>query len=71
MVGIGASPNPICDVKERCVMEPLKSVDIEKKNIEQKYDKGLVASTFIKYTAYIVIFFGFLYFIVKYVFPKF
>lgn len=52
-------------------MEPLKSVDIEKKNIEKKYDKGLVASTFIKYLAYIVIFFGFLYFIVRYVFPMF
>ncbi|WP_197035474.1 hypothetical protein [Paenibacillus sp. UNC451MF] len=56
-------------------MEHLKSVDIEKKNIEQKveqkYDKGLVASTFIKYAAYIVIFFGFLYFIVRYIFPMF
>ncbi|WP_282937735.1 hypothetical protein [Paenibacillus sp. RC67] len=52
-------------------MEELKSVDIEKKNIEQKYDKGLVASTFIKYAAYIVIFFGFLYFIVRYIFPMF
>ncbi|GAA4868950.1 hypothetical protein GCM10023310_55810 [Paenibacillus vulneris] len=51
-------------------MEP-NNVDIEQKRIEQKYDKGLVASTFIKYAAYIVIFFGFLYFIVRYIFPMF
>ncbi|MGG1516296.1 hypothetical protein ABE504_12830 [Paenibacillus oryzisoli] len=52
-------------------MEPMKSVDIEEKHIEQKYDKGLVASTFIKYAAYIVIVFGLLYFLVRYVFPLF
>ncbi|CAG7638610.1 hypothetical protein PAESOLCIP111_03959 [Paenibacillus solanacearum] len=52
-------------------MKPVRSVDIEQKNIEQKYDKGLVASTFIKYAAYIIIFFGLLYFIVRYVFPLF
>lgn len=52
-------------------MQEIKNVEIEKKNTEQKYDKGLVASTFIKYAAYIVIFFGFLYFIVRYIFPMF
>ncbi|MED4604016.1 hypothetical protein P9314_25645 [Paenibacillus validus] len=52
-------------------MDPFKSVDIEKKNVEKKMDSGRVASTFIKYAAYIVIFFGFLYFLVRYVFPKF
>ncbi|MCR8636895.1 MULTISPECIES: hypothetical protein [Paenibacillus] len=52
-------------------MDQLKNVEIEKKSVEQKYDKGMVASTFIKYAAYIIIFFGFLYFIVRYVFPAF
>ncbi|MDF2959873.1 MAG: hypothetical protein K0S39_1608 [Paenibacillus sp.] len=52
-------------------MEQLKNVDIEKKNVEHKYDKGMVASTFIKYAAYIIIFFGFLYFIVRFIFPMF
>jgi hypothetical protein len=54
-------------------MDEFKNIDVEKKNlnIEQRYDKGQVASTFIKYAAYILIFFGFLYFIVKYVFPVF
>ncbi|OXM87592.1 hypothetical protein CF651_04520 [Paenibacillus rigui] len=48
-----------------------QNMDIEKKSVEHKYDKGLVASTFIRYAAYIIIFFGFLYFMVRYVFPKF
>ncbi|NQX62390.1 hypothetical protein [Paenibacillus qinlingensis] len=52
-------------------MEPMKSVDIEQKRIEQKYDKGLVASTFIRYAAYIIITFGLLFFLVRYVFPRF
>jgi len=52
-------------------MEPYKNVDIEKKSVEQKYDKGMVASNFIKYAAYIIIFFGFLYFVVQFVFPMF
>jgi hypothetical protein len=54
-------------------MDEFKDVDVEKRNtnIEQRYDKGQVASTFIKYAAYILIFFGFLYFIVRYVFPAF
>ncbi|CAH1206377.1 hypothetical protein PAECIP111891_02897 [Paenibacillus allorhizoplanae] len=52
-------------------MEPTKSVDIEQKRIEQKFDKGLVASTFIKYAAYIIIIFGLLYFLVRFVFPLF
>ncbi|WP_240421896.1 hypothetical protein [Paenibacillus periandrae] len=38
---------------------------------ETRLDKGQVASTFIKYAAYIIIFFGFLYFIIKYVLPAF
>lgn len=47
------------------------SVEVEHREVQKKTDSSLVASTFIKYAAYIIIFFGFLYFIVKYVFPKF
>jgi hypothetical protein len=50
-----------------------RDVDIERTNmnVEKKSDSSLVASTFIKYAAYIIIFFGALYFVVRYVFPKF
>jgi hypothetical protein len=68
LVGIGQPPY---QTRELRTMEPTKSVDIEQKRIEQKYDKGLVASTFIKYAAYIIIIFGLLYFLVRFVFPLF
>ncbi|GLI09728.1 MULTISPECIES: hypothetical protein [Paenibacillus] len=51
--------------------DPMKSVDIEKKSVEKRMDSGMVASTFIKYAAYVVIFFGFLYFLVRYILPMF
>ncbi len=38
-------------------------------NVEKKADYTIVVTTFIKYTAYIIIFFGFLYFVVKYILP--
>ena len=44
-----------------------KDVRMERK--ETKEDRGLVASTFIKYTAYLVIFFGIIWFIVTYLLP--
>jgi hypothetical protein len=49
------------------------SNDSEKKetHIEKKSDPSSVLSTFIKYAAYIIIFFGVLYFIVRYILPKF
>ncbi|WP_203232111.1 hypothetical protein [Paenibacillus pinistramenti] len=46
-------------------------VDVERREIHKHSDSSKVASTFIKYAAYIVLFFGFLYFLVRYVFPKF
>jgi hypothetical protein len=46
-------------------------VDIEERHVEHKSDSSLVLSTFIKYAAYLIIFFGILYFIVRYVFPWF
>lgn len=48
-----------------------KSVEVEHREVTKKSDSSLVASTFIKYAAYIIIFFGALFFLVKYVFPKF
>ncbi|MBO7747578.1 hypothetical protein I8J29_25655 [Paenibacillus sp. MWE-103] len=48
-----------------------RDIDVEERHIEQKSDSSLVASTFIKYAAYLIIFFGALYFIVHYVFDKF
>ncbi|WP_166542145.1 MULTISPECIES: hypothetical protein [Paenibacillus] len=52
-------------------MDQDKNVEIEKRHIEKRSDSSAVASTFIKYAAYMIIFFGFLYFLVQYVFPKF
>lgn len=48
-----------------------RSVEVEHTEVQKKSDSSVVASTFIKYAAYIIIFFGFLFFLVKYVFPKF
>ncbi|MNI01057.1 hypothetical protein D3C73_538820 [compost metagenome] len=48
-----------------------RNVDIEERHVEKKSDSSLVASTFIKYLAYIIITFGILYFFVRYVFPMF
>lgn len=52
-------------------MDMDKDVNVEKRTVEERNDSSLVASNFIKYTAYLLIFFGFLYFLVHYVFPKF
>lgn len=38
---------------------------------EERTDSGLVGATFIKYAAYIIIFFGILWFLISYVFPMF
>ena len=48
-----------------------RDVDVEERRIEKKSDSSLVASTFIKYAAYIILTFGILYFLVRYVFPMF
>lgn len=49
----------------------ISNVDVERKSVQEKSEPSMVAATFIKYAAYIILFFGFLYFLVKYVFPKF
>jgi type II secretory pathway component PulF len=49
------------------------SNDIDKKetHIEKKTDSSLVLTTLIKYAAYLIIFFGVMYFLIKYILPKF
>jgi hypothetical protein len=49
------------------------SNDSDKKetHIEKRSDSSAVLTTFIKYSAYIIIFFGFMYFLVKYIIPLF
>jgi hypothetical protein len=51
--------------------EPTRNIEVERTEVKKTSNSSLVASTFIKYAAYIIIFFGFLYFLVTYVFPKF
>ncbi len=49
------------------------SNDFEKKetHIEKKTDSSLVLTTFIKYAAYLIIFFGIMYFLIHYIIPLF
>lgn len=44
-----------------------RNMDIEEVHVEKKVDSSFVASTFIKYVAYIL---GILYFIANYILPK-
>lgn len=48
-----------------------RNVEVERTEVSKHSDSSRVASTLIKYAAYIIIFFGFLYFLVRYVFPLF
>jgi len=43
--------------------------DVRVNKTETKEDRGLVASTFIKYTAYLIIFFGIIWLIISYLLP--
>ncbi|MCC3375784.1 hypothetical protein [Cohnella sp. REN36] len=47
------------------------NVDIERREVEHKSDSSVVWSSFIKYAAYLVIFFGLLYLIIYYLLPMF
>lgn len=67
-----AGPIPRTDTRRSLNMNNShRDVDVEERRIEKKSDSSLVASTFIKYAAYIIIIFGILYFLVRYVFPMF
>ncbi|WP_169801080.1 hypothetical protein [Halalkalibacter krulwichiae] len=48
-----------------------RNVDVERKHVETKNDKSKVFATFIKYASYLIMFFGFLWFLVNYIFPLF
>jgi len=48
-----------------------KNGEFKKTHIEKKVDYTAVAIAFIRYAAYIIIFFGFLWFVVKYILPFF
>jgi hypothetical protein len=52
-------------------MNENRNIEIEKRNVEERRDSSMVASTFIKYAAYVVILFVVLFFLVRYVFPMF
>ncbi|CAJ1316371.1 hypothetical protein PO903_10520 [Paenibacillus sp. PK4536] len=54
-------------------MDENRNVDVDKKEVrvERKSDSSMVASTFIKYAAYIIILAIVLWFLVKYIFPMF
>lgn len=45
-----------------------RKVEVHK---EKKEDSGLVGATFIKYAAYVIIFFGIIWFLINYILPMF
>ncbi|WP_197282631.1 hypothetical protein [Bacillus sp. FJAT-18017] len=49
-------------------MEERRNVEVRK---EKHSDSSQVGSTFIKYAAYIIIFFGVLWFLINYIMPMF
>jgi hypothetical protein len=60
--------NPREEVGNMTVQQ--RNMEIEEVHVEKRTDSSLVASTFIKYTAYVVITLGILYFLAVYVLPK-
>jgi len=50
---------------------PNRNIEIEERHVEHRSDSSRVFATLIKYAAYLLIFFGLLYFLVRYVFPMF
>lgn len=48
-----------------------KNINVEHTNIDRKEQPSMVGATFIKYAAYIAILVIVLYFIVKYILPRF
>jgi hypothetical protein len=52
-------------------MDTDKNGEYKNTHVEKRADYTAVAIAFIKYAAYVIIFFGFLWFIVKYILPFF
>jgi len=48
-----------------------KKVEVENLSVEKKFDGSEFGSTVVKYTAFVLIFFGFLFFLVKFILPMF
>lgn len=48
-----------------------KSGEYKNTHVEKKADYTAVAIAFIRYAAYVIIFFGFLWFLVRYILPFF
>jgi type II secretory pathway component PulF len=46
-------------------------IDKTETHIEKRTDSSMVLTTFIRYAAYLIIFFGILYFLIHYIIPKF
>lgn len=53
------------------MIENDKTGEYRNTHVEKKADYTAVAIAFIKYAAYVIIFFGFLYFVVEYILPFF
>jgi hypothetical protein len=51
-------------------MSEHKQVNVERKE-ERKTNNSLLGATFIKYAAYLVIFFGIIWFLITYILPMF
>ncbi len=56
-----------------CLKEELNMADERKVEVhkEKKSDNGLVGATLIKYTAYVIIFIGIIWFLINYILPMF
>lgn len=48
-----------------------RNLDVDEVHVEKRVDSSFVASTFIKYAAYVIILLGILYFLANYVLPMF
>jgi len=57
--------------KEKQMEDENKKIAVENTSVKKTFDGSALGSTIVKYVAYIVITFGVLYFIVRYVFPMF
>jgi len=58
-------------IRRNIVQESDKREEYKNTHVEKKADYTAVAIAFIKYAAYVIIFFGFLWFLVKYILPFF
>lgn len=48
-----------------------KKLEVNKINVEKRFDGSVLGSTIVKYAAYVAMFFGLLYFTAVYILPMF